>query len=213
MRPHDPQHGRRTPQITVAVIDKAPLIHRALAQLLAEDGRFELSMTAADGDSFLSSYAARGVAAPIDIAVSGWSMPGGGDGADLLRRISQMANPPRILIYTGDLSDMTLRAAIREGAAGLVHKTEPPERLLQALAAVAAGRRDFPAMTRRQNPMETLTKRETEMLAALAGGARNAQLAATLGVSVNTVKFHLRNLYAKLGVRTRANAVSVWLRR
>ena len=175
---------------------------------MREDGRFELTMSAPDGDVFLSEYASRGVVEPIDIAVSGWVMPKG-DGRSLLRRINEMANPPRVVIYTGELSDMTLRAAVREGAAALVHKSEPPERLLQAIAAAAAGGRDFPAAIRRQPPMEALTKRERELLASLAGGATNNQLAEELGVSVNTVKFHLRNLYEKLDVRNRAQAVAM----
>jgi len=107
---------------------------------------------------------------------------------------------------------MALRAAIREGAAGLVHKSEPPERLLQAIAAAAAGGRDFPAAARRQPPMESLTKREKALLSSLAGGSTNNQLAEDLGVSVNTVKFHLRNLYEKLDVKNRAQAVAMFLR-
>lgn len=203
-------HPQRKPLITVAVIDKNPLVHRGLDQMLREDGRFELVMSAPDGDAFLSEYAARGVAAPVDVAVSGWVMPNG-DGRTLLRRISAMANSPKVVIYTGELSDMALRAAICEGAAGLVHKSEPPERLLQAIAAAAAGVRDFPAAARRQPPMEGLTKREQELLAALAGGATNNQLAEELGVSVNTVKFHLRNLFEKLDVKNRAQAVAIFL--
>lgn len=201
---------RRPQPITVAVIDKNPLVHRGLDQMLREDGRFELVMSAPDGDAFLSAYAARGVAAPVDVAVSGWVMPKG-DGKSLLQRISAMANPPKVVIYTGEMSDMALRAAIREGAAGLVHKSEAPERLLQAIATTAAGGRDFPAAARRQPPMEALTKREQELLASLAGGATNNQLAEALGVSVNTVKFHLRNLYEKLDVRNRAQAVAMFL--
>ncbi|MEO1610935.1 MAG: response regulator transcription factor [Pseudomonadota bacterium] len=197
--------------ITVAVIDKNPLVHRGLAQMLREDGRFELVMSAAEGDEFLREYAERGVAAPVDVAVSGWVMPKGGDGKSLLQRISAMANPPKVVIYTGEMSDMALRAAMREGAAGLVHKSEPPERLLQAIATAAAGGADLPAVARRQPPMEQLTKRETELLASLAGGATNVQLAEQLGVSVNTVKFHLRNLYEKLDVRNRAQAVAMYL--
>ena len=202
--------GSRHQPITVAVIDKNPLVHRGLEQMLREDGRFELVMAAPDGEVFLSEYAARGVAAPVDVAVSGWVMPKG-DGKSLLQRITAMANPPKIVIYTGEMSDMALRAAIREGASGLVHKAEPPERLLQAIATAAAGGRDFPAAARRQPPMEALTKREKELLASLAGGATNNQLAEDLGVSVNTVKFHLRNLYEKLDVRNRAQAVAMYL--
>ena len=201
---------RRHQPITVAIIDKNPLVVRGLDQMLREDGRFELAMSAPDGEVFLAEYASRGVVEPIDIAVSGWVMPKG-DGRSLLRRIGEMANPPKVVIYTGELSDMTLRAAVREGAAALVHKSEPPERLLQAIVTAAAGGRDFPAAIRRQPPMEALTKREKELLSSLAGGATNNQLAEELGVSVNTIKFHLRNLYEKLDVRNRAQAVAMYL--
>lgn len=196
--------------ISVAVIDKNPLIVRGLDQMLREDGRFEMAMSASHSDEFLAEYAARGVADPIDVAVSGWVMLKG-DGRSLLRRIGAMANPPKVVIYTGELSDMTLRAVIREGASALVHKSEAPERLLQAIATAAAGGRDFPAMTKRNPPMQGLTKREKELLAALADGATNGRLAEDLGVSVNTVKFHLRNLYEKLEVKNRAQAVAIFL--
>ena len=69
--------SHRQPPITVAVIDKNPLVVRGLDQMLREDGRFELALSAPNGDEFLADYAARGVAAPIDIAVSGWVMPKG----------------------------------------------------------------------------------------------------------------------------------------
>ncbi len=205
-----PTASLRQQPITVAVIDKNPLVVRGLDQMLREDGRFELVMSAPNGDEFLSEYAVRGVAALIDIAVTGWVMPKG-DGRSLLRRIGEMANPPRVVVYTGELSDMTLRAAVREGAAALVHKSEPPERLLQAIATAAAGGRDFPVAIRRQAPIEALTKRERELLASLAAGSTNNQLALDLGVSVNTVKFHLRNLYEKLAVKNRAQAVAIFL--
>ena len=116
---------RRPQPIAVAVIDKNPLVHRGLDQMLREDGRFELVMSAPDSDVFLSDYAARGVAAPVDVAVSGWVMPNGNDGKSLLRRIFSVANPPKIVIYTGELSepfcygpskaDAIKRVAVREG--------------------------------------------------------------------------------------------------
>lgn len=208
MQTSNQQRGGAT--ISVAIIDKNPLIIRGLNQMLREDGRFEMAASAPHAEEFLADYASRGITDPIDVAVSGWVMTKG-DGRSLLRRVGAMANPPRVVVYTGELSDMTLRAAIREGAAGLVHKSEPPERLLQAIATAAAGGRDFPAMVKRNPPMAGLTKREKELLTALADGATNGKLAEDLGVSVNTVKFHLRNLYEKLDVKNRAQAVAMFL--
>jgi two-component system, NarL family, nitrate/nitrite response regulator NarP len=60
------------------------------------------------------------------------------------------------------------------------------------------------------DPLESLSPRERELLAELGSGRTNAELARNLGVSVNTVKFHLRNLFDKLQVRSRAQAVQLW---
>ena len=81
--------------------------------------------------------------------------------------------------------------------------------------AVAEGRMVFPFMDMSQpggDPFASLTSREQELLAALAHGRTNAQIAGDLEISLNTVKFHLKNLYGKLSVRNRAQAVAHYLK-
>jgi two-component system nitrate/nitrite response regulator NarP len=63
----------------------------------------------------------------------------------------------------------------------------------------------------RPNPLKSLTHREHDLLAALENGRSNAQLAREFGVSINTVKFHLRNLFGKLDVRNRTQAICLYL--
>ena len=73
----------------------------------------------------------------------------------------------------------------------------------------------FPYMDVRainQNPLTTLTRRELEVLSALASGRTNKQIARDHGVSLNTVKFHVRNLFQKLGVNSRSQAIAMYLR-
>jgi two-component system nitrate/nitrite response regulator NarP len=80
-------------------------------------------------------------------------------------------------------------------------------------ATVAKGRMVFPYVDVRslkRDPRESLTEREKTMLAALARGRTNTELAADLGISINTVKFHLRNLYEKLGLRNRSQAIAFY---
>ena len=60
----------------------------------------------------------------------------------------------------------------------------------------------------KRDPRESLTTREKALLVALAKGRTNTELATELGISINTVKFHLRNLYEKLGLRNRAQAIA-----
>ena len=101
------------------------------------------------------------------------------------------------------------------GGAGYVSKSDPPERLLDTVAAVAEGKMVFPYLDVRRihdNPLTSLTRRELEVLAALAAGRSNKQIAIEQQVSLNTVKFHVKNLYSKLEVRNRAQAVALYLK-
>ena len=88
---------------------------------------------------------------------------------------------------------------------------EPGETIL----AVAEGRMVFPFMDMSkpgQDPFGSLTGREQELLAALSEGQTNSQIASDLAISLNTVKFHLKNLYGKLNVKNRAQAVACYLK-
>ena len=99
--------------------------------------------------------------------------------------------------------------------AAFVSKSEPPEILLDTIAAVAKGRMVFPFLDVKKindNPLTTLTKRELEIISSVAAGRTNKEIAAEEGVSPNTVKFHIRNLYEKLGVHNRSQAVALYLK-
>lgn len=193
--------------IEVAVIDKSPLVVRGLQSLFAEDGRFELVATASDGERLLDALDRF----RLDVVITGWIMPYC-NGRTFLERLRDHERPPRVIVYTGDPDPTVPREAMRLGAAGFCAKNEPPERLLQVLEAVAGGSMVFPFMDVRgldADPLVNLTPRERELLGQLAQGRTNNEIAAALGVSPNTVKFHLRNLYEKLEVRNRAEAVAL----
>jgi two-component system nitrate/nitrite response regulator NarP len=99
------------------------------------------------------------------------------------------------------------------GAAGFCSRETGSEQLLDIAATVAQGKMVFPFLDVRQlkrDPAEDLTGREKTLLAALARGRTNTELANELGISINTVKFHLRNLYEKLGFRNRAQAIAFY---
>jgi two-component system nitrate/nitrite response regulator NarP len=85
---------------------------------------------------------------------------------------------------------------------------------METISSVAKGRVSFPfvdidALT--HDPLDTLTLRERELLGALANGWSNLQIAARFGISRNTVKYHLKNLYDRLGVNNRAMAVALFM--
>jgi DNA-binding NarL/FixJ family response regulator len=192
--------------IEVAVVDKSPLVVQGLRNLFADDGRFEVVASAPDGLRLLDALPRL----HLDIVISGWVMPYC-SGRELLQRLRGLGHPPRVVIYTGDSHPEVPREAMRLGAAGFCGKNEPPERLLQVLESVARGSMVFPLMdvtALKTDPLGALTPRERELLAELGRGRTNDEIANDLGVSLNTVKFHLRNLYEKLDVRNRAQAVA-----
>ncbi|MGF6233626.1 DNA-binding NarL/FixJ family response regulator [Inquilinus ginsengisoli] len=201
--------GAEANPIRIGFADKNPLVLRGLQSLFGEDRRFELVVSASDGERFLDAVARF----EFDVGIIGWVMANG-DGRAVLEALRDKT--PRIVVYTGaDLG--VARTAMQLGAAGFLSKSEPPERLLDVVAEVARGRMMFPFLdlgrAAAADPLACLTGRERELLERLAEGLSNEGLARCFGLSPNTVKFHLRNLYEKLGAANRAQAVAVLLGR
>lgn len=196
--------------IRVGLADKNPLIQAGLKHLLSEDDRFQLVHVASSCEEFLWKVDEN----PVDVGVIGWVI-GPCDGRIILDHINAQESPTRIIVYTGDEDKMVPSQVMAHGGAAFVSKKEQPEVLLDTIAAVAAGRMLFPFIDVRKiydNPLTTLTRRELEVLSDLASGRTNKQIARDLGVSLNTVKFHVRNLFQKLGVNSRSQAISLYLR-
>ncbi|MFC1689937.1 LuxR C-terminal-related transcriptional regulator [Pseudomonadota bacterium] len=196
--------------IRVGLSDKNPLIQAALRQLLSEDSRFELVHIASGCEDFLANIDSEAV----DVGIIGWVI-GPCDGRFILDHVNAMDKPPRIIVYTGDANKIVPSQVMIHGGAAFVSKSEQPSVLLDAIAGVAAGQMIFPYLNVRSiydNPLSTLTRREMEVLSDLAAGRTNKQIARDLGVSLNTIKFHVRNLYQKLSVNSRGQAISLYLR-
>ena len=196
------------PPIAVGIADKSPLVLAALKALLGQSDRFSLAVAASDGERFLEAVRRM----RFDVGIIGWVMPYH-DGRAVLEGLRGQADGPRIVVYTGDPDPTLPRRAMALGAAAFVSKRESPDRLLDAVEAVARRKMVFPFLdvsTIQEDPLDALSPRERELLSDLGSGRTNAELARNLGVSVNTVKFHLRNLFDKLQVRSRAQAVQLW---
>ncbi len=197
------------PRPKVVIADKNPVVRAGLQDFIGRDGRFEVVGTLPTGGAFLTFMEEH----PADIAIIGWSLPDM-TGAELLTALKRRHAATRTIVYTGEPGKDVLRQAVRLGAWGFISKSDEPEVLLDAVAAVARGRMSLPYVdlqTLTRDPLGELTARERELLVALANGWTNLQIASRIGISRNTVKYHLKNLYDKLGVSNRAMAVALYM--
>ncbi|MEU3731286.1 response regulator transcription factor [Streptomyces sp. NPDC033538] len=123
--------------------------------------------------------------------------------------------PPHVLVLTTYDTDADITRAIEAGATGYLLKAERPEELFAAVHAAAQGRTALSGpvasrvMANMRRPRPSLTGRERDILAQLATGLGNREIARALFISEATVKTHLRRIYDKLDVDTRAGAVAV----
>ena len=182
-------------------------MRQGLKDILGQDRRFHVAGVVGRGDEFLKLIGER----PIDIGIIGWSFPDM-TGGDVLSELKHRRSRTRVIIYTGEASARVLRQAIRLGARAFVSKRNEPANLLTTISTVAQGRLSLPYIDMQVlNPLDDITARERELLSALASGLTNLQVASRFGISPNTVKYHLKNLYDKLGVNNRAMAITVLL--
>jgi DNA-binding NarL/FixJ family response regulator len=142
-----------------------------------------------------------------------------GSGIEATREVSRVAPDVAVLMLTLFDDDDSVFAAMRAGALGYVLKGADPEDIVRAITAVAAGDAIFgPGVARRalaylSSPRQeepafaALTPREREVLGLIADGLGNASIASRLGVSVNTVGNHISNIFGKLQVASRAEAI------
>lgn len=194
---------------SIAIADKNPVVRSGLSDLISRDGRFDVVSAVATGGDFIALLDAR----VFDVGVIGWSLADmtGGDVLDAVKR-----RHPRtgLIVYTGEPASKVLHHAIKSGARGFLSKSDEPAVLMETISAVARGRLCLPYVDLEnlgKSPLDVLTARERELLAALANGWSNLQIAARIGISENTVKYHLKNLYDKLVVRNRAMAVALYM--
>lgn len=196
-------------KIDVAIVDKNPVVRSGLENLINKDGRFHITGVFGTGAAILAQLET----AKVAIAIVGWSLPDI-SGGEVLAAVKTAKLPTRVIIYTGEMGANVLRQSIKGGAWGFVSKSEEPAILLETIVAVARGRLSLPYIDidlLNYDPLGALTARERELLAALANGWTNLQIAARTGITRNTVKYHLKNLYDKLGVTNRAMAVALYL--
>jgi DNA-binding NarL/FixJ family response regulator len=204
-----------TTPIRIILADDHALVLEGLRSMLAPEPDLAVIATATDGERLLEAVARF----QPDVVVTDIQMPYM-DGVAGVRRIRQQFPNMRLLVLTAYSDPDTLRSVLESGADGLLLKTDPPEQTAPAIRQVVSGQLVFPAAARRwlfqrETAVSTpiLSPREEEVLHAVAQGQSNAQVAQTLCISENTVKFHLQNIYQRLGVTNRTEASRWYLER
>ncbi|MEU7301603.1 response regulator transcription factor [Streptomyces sp. NPDC007189] len=199
--------------ISLLIVDDHPVVRDGLRGMFESAPGFRVLGEAANGIEAV----ARATALDPDVVLMDLRMPGG-SGVEAIRELARRGARAKVLVLTTYDTDSDTLPAIEAGATGYLLKDAPRDELFTAVRAAAEGRTVLsPAVasrlvhavrTPRGPGAEPLSAREREVLALVARGTSNREIARELFISEATVKTHLTHLYAKLGVNDRAAAVA-----
>ena len=203
-----------TEPIRLLIVDHQAVIRAGLHHLLESYPGVQVVGEAADGVQAVSETLELGP----QVVLMDTQLPNG-QSLEALRQIKQLNLETKVLFFSTEDREEYLYETLRAGADGYVLKDIAPDELIQAIRAVARG--EVPIQPQlagrllsrfgkqgRSAHSDTLTARELEVLRLLARGLRNKEIAARLSVSERTINFHLANIYQKLNVSGRTEALS-----
>ena len=202
----------RAGKITVLIADDHPVVRQGLRVLLSLHADIDVVGEASDGAEAVELAAA---VAP-DVILLDLKLPGL-DGLGVLAELRDRNLPARVLVLTSVADSASVTVAMRAGAAGFLYKDVDPDALVRAVRSVHDGHtvlapeaaatlvrsRSRPAAV---SGLDALTAREREVLAQIAEGRSNREIARLLHMSEKTVKTHVSSVLAKLGVADRTQA-------
>lgn len=193
--------------IRILVAEHLPLVRRGLIASL--DAELDLRVVADVGsgeDVLPAVLSLRPDAAVIDLDLPGV------DGLAVVRLLTEKAPGCRALILAAHPNPGQVRRALSARAAGFLSLDVAPEQLAEGLRQMMTGRRAVEpdlAVAALESAVNPLTRRELDVLRAAAGGARSAEIAETLFLSIGTVRNHLSRIMCKTGARNRLDAVRI----
>jgi DNA-binding NarL/FixJ family response regulator len=203
--------------IRVLIADDHPVFRHGLRAALADATDITVVGEATDGDAAVKAA----VDLTADVVLMDLNMPGRG-GIEATRTLARAAPDVAVLVLTMFDNDESLFTAMRAGARGYLVKGAEQERIVRAIQAVAAGEVVFGAGVagralayfsaaqtgdRAARPFPELTDREVEVLRLVAEGYNNTEIARRLYLSEKTVRNHVSNVFTKLRVEDRAQAI------
>ncbi len=198
-------------KIRLMLADDHALVLQGLTTLLEQIPDMEVVATAHNGDELLNLLGQH----QVDVVVMDLQMPY--HGLTALAEIRKRGMAVHVLVLTAFGDGDSIRSALELEAEGFALKTESPTQTVEAIRQVAQGRLVFPRAAQRwlavqQKPQiqaeSLLSPRESDVLKQVARGLTNPEIAGQLNVSENTVRFHLKNIFEKLGVTNRTEAAA-----
>jgi DNA-binding NarL/FixJ family response regulator len=199
------------PEITCLIVDDHEVVREGLRLSLSRSPNIRVVGEAPDGETAIALTKRR----RPNVVVMDVRMPGM-DGLEATKAISGEVPESAVLIFTAYSERSLLSRGLESGARGYILKEAPHDTLLRAITKVASGETYvdpalMPAFFSKDRD-DMLTGREREILQLLADGMSNADVAARLFISQETVKSHVRHILAKLEADTRTHAVAIALR-
>jgi DNA-binding NarL/FixJ family response regulator len=198
--------------IRVLCVDDHPLIRKGIASILANEPDIELVAEAADGREAIRAYRE----SFPDVTLMDLRMPEL-DGIAATKAIRAEFPDARIIALTMYDGDQDIYRALDAGVRGYLLKENVHANVLYAIRTVQSGKRLVPpevaGRLAEYFPKVLLTPRETEVLALVANGLGNREIAERLGTASGTIKVHVQNILDKLGASDRTQAVTIALQR
>ena len=197
--------------IRLLIADDHAIVRFGLTTLLQYENDIEVVAQAEDGESAVEAVRRH----RPDVAVVDLAMPGIG-GLEAIHRIRESVPETKIVVFTSFGTSEDLARAIELGVEGITLKDAGNDRLLKTIRAVVAGEsvipRELRCTQRPEQPVD-LSDQEREVLAAIARGLTNKDIAAMTGLSKDIAKHLISELFAKLGVANRAEAAALAIRK
>ena len=198
--------------IRILCVDDHRLVRKGVARLIDLEPDMKVVAEANNGTEALAQFA-RWVP---DVTLMDLELPRMG-GIEAIQAIRREQPDARIIVLTMYHGDEDIHRAIQAGAAAYLLKDTVPEVLTNVIREVHAGRRVFPpqivAAIERRAGQPALTSRELEVLELLAEGKRTKEIAATLGVTMDTANAHIKNIYSKFALHGRTAVVAEAVKR
>jgi DNA-binding NarL/FixJ family response regulator len=198
--------------IRVLIVESHPLHRLGLKAILEEQADIEIAGVAVSGEEGVLIHQRL----EPDVTLYGLRIP---DlcGVDAVKAIRADSPKAQIIILADHTGDNEIKRSLENGACGYVMKDAPAEELLKAIRAVAAGKRfvssEVAEILTEHVGDEALTPAEVRVLKMITDGKSNKEIAASLDITDNTVKTHLKNIFGKLGVDDRTSAAMTAIRR